>query len=76
MITIRTAELATICGEFGLNLEILQPEDGSGPILVLTGGFPDAETLREINRRVFLTEPRIRKIVLELINDATPTNQP
>ena len=59
-------ELTKACGEFGLEVEIIETEDESGPMLILTGGFPDPETIQEINRRIALIEPKIRKILLEI----------
>ena len=62
----RIAELTDACGEFGLNVEIVEPEDNSGPMLILTGRLPTPEIMWEINRRVALIEPCIRKILLEI----------
>ncbi len=66
---IHIMEIAAICGGFGLKAEILEPEDNSGPVLILTGGLPGPEIIREINRRIHLLEPNIRKILLEIPND-------
>ena len=69
MSKILSAEIEAICGKFGLNAEILEPEDNSGPVLILKGGLPGPEAIREINRRVHLSEPDIQKILLEIPNE-------
>ena len=71
---LRIAELEKACEEFGLKVEIVETEDKSGPMLVLSGGLPSPESIREINRRLFQIDPGINKILLEIPGGTDPTD--
>jgi hypothetical protein len=67
-------EIAQVCAKVGLIVEIVEPDDGSGPFVILKGGLPSPEIIQKINQQISLIEPRIRKILLEIPHDK-PNNQ-